>query len=274
MPDATFSNDWLPQLQLFPPIALAALDGESLRLLNRVDRKYVLPAAKLPALLSRLCGHYQVLEIEGKRTFQYATVYYDTPGLLLYQAHHNRAGNRVKIRSRQYVDSGQCFFEVKRKYAGYRTDKLRYETGQLHQPLDEKAYAAIRQQYKRQLLDNLQVSLRNTFRRITLVSEALGERCTIDVDIAFESPDGLAAAAPGLAVVELKQRRLNPLSPMVMALRAENIFPCSFSKYIYGLLSTRPALKHNAFKPLLHRLERIQQDCSITSTHAFPTRPA
>lgn len=249
--------DLRPLLEGFPPISLSGMD--SVRLLNRVDRKYALHVSQLPALLSRLTAYYQILDMDGQRCFRYHTTYYDTPDLTLYLAHHNGLMNRIKIRCRQYADSGQCFFEIKQKQTGNRTHKLRYPIAQPFQEPDETACSAIAGQYQRRPLSDLSVSLYNSFSRITLVSQTLGERCTIDLNLTFRSPEGREATAADVAVVELKQSRVNPLSPVMQALRAERIFPCSFSKYIYGLIHTRPGLKHNAFKPLLHRLEKIRR---------------
>lgn len=270
-PTCTYSR--LPELQGlqdFLPISLSDMD--SVHLLNRVDCKYALHISQLPGLLCRLAAHYQVLEIDHRRFFRYSTAYFDTPDLLLYQAHHNGRSNRIKVRCRQYLDTGQCFFEIKQKLPGNRTHKLRYELDAPLTALDEKASTTVRQQFQRQPLNDLALSLYNTFSRTTLVNPHLGERCTIDLNINFQSPDGRTATAADLVVVEIKQAHTNPLSPMIQALRKESIFPCSFSKYIYGLMHTRPALKHNAFKPLLHRLEKIKNRFTPPS-HPCPTTP-
>ena len=260
----------LQQLNNFSSISLEEMD--SVRLMNRVDRKYAMHKSQLSALLQRLTPHYRILEIDKQRFFQYHTTYFDTPELLLYQAHHNGWSNRIKIRCRQYVDSGKCFFEIKQKQMGNRTHKLRYAIDEPFVALDKEALQAIQQQYTRCPLPHLDISLYNSFSRITLVNQALGERCTIDLDLKFESPEGRQTTAKDIAVVELKQARLNPLSPMIQALRSERIFPCSFSKYIYGLIGTRPAMKHNAFKPLLHHLARILRD-HRAPTIQTPTSP-
>lgn len=265
MADLATSDSFRHSLQLlenFSPISLDEMD--SVRLMNRVDRKYALHQSQLPFLLRRLTPFYRILEIDGQRFFRYHTTYFDTPGLLLYQAHHNGWSNRIKIRCRQYVDSGKCFFEIKQKQMGNRTHKLRYAIDEPFKALNKEAQEAVRQQYQRRPLPQLGISLYNSFSRITLVSRELSERCTIDLDLKFQHPDGRQTAARDIAVVELKQARLNPLSPMIQALRAERIFPCSFSKYIYGLIGTRPALKHNAFKPLLHHVARILRDHRLT----------
>ncbi|MDK1476545.1 hypothetical protein QNO07_24595 [Streptomyces sp. 549] len=46
-----------------------------------VDRKYILPIADLPLVLSGLADDFRVLEIEERREFGYRSDYFDTPDL-------------------------------------------------------------------------------------------------------------------------------------------------------------------------------------------------
>lgn len=48
------------------------------KLLNRVDTKFLLNESSLPSLLSVLSNDYYVLEVRGQRMCNYRTVYYDT----------------------------------------------------------------------------------------------------------------------------------------------------------------------------------------------------
>ena len=92
-------------------ISLEELDARA-ALRDRRDAKYVLPVAALDELLARLAGTHRVLEIGGRRTFAYDSVYYDTCGLGTYRAHAQRRRVRFKCRSRLYLDAGRCHFEV------------------------------------------------------------------------------------------------------------------------------------------------------------------
>lgn len=242
-------------LQCCQPIALGQMDGVAL--LNRVDRKYVLPIAHLKPLLVHLSASYYILEIGGHRTFSYNTVYFDTKDFKLYQDHHNGLSNRIKVRCRQYEETAVTFFEIKRKYAGTRTDKYRRAVPAVMDELDELAYEAILTRYPKHPLTALKPTLNNRFSRITLVSKTMTERCTIDFDVSFRSPGGVEAFIEDFAIVELKQGKTDVQSPVVKALKAMRIYPASISKYAYGLMLTQPALKHNAFKALLHRIEKL-----------------
>jgi hypothetical protein len=93
------------------PISLDDL-VESADLQTRVDRKYFVPAMTFRALITEL-GSFKALEIDGRRTFDYESVYFDTADVLTYRAHLQRRRRRFKARTRTYVDSGLCMFEVK-----------------------------------------------------------------------------------------------------------------------------------------------------------------
>src|SRR4051812_39589837 len=96
------------------PIGLAELDRAA-ALRNRVDRKYVLRSDGLAVFTQSLASAFNVLEIDGRRTFTYRNVYFDTPELASYRAHVQRRRRRYKIRTREYVESGVRMIEVKLK---------------------------------------------------------------------------------------------------------------------------------------------------------------
>ena len=54
-----------------------------------------------------------MLQIDRRRSFDYESVYFDTPDLSTYRAHVQRRRLRFKARTRTYTDSGLCMFEVK-----------------------------------------------------------------------------------------------------------------------------------------------------------------
>ena len=107
----------------FEPISLAQM--ESVKLMNRIDTKYAVSRAVLPAILEAAKADYYVQETGGKRIATYDTMYYDTESLDMYVRHHDRQLVRQKIRIRQYVDSDLTFLEIKRKNNKGRTKKKR-----------------------------------------------------------------------------------------------------------------------------------------------------
>lgn len=59
------------------PISLAEMAG--VKLMNRIDTKFVAPACLLPEILRLAQQDYYVQEIDGQRLTAYDTLYYDTP---------------------------------------------------------------------------------------------------------------------------------------------------------------------------------------------------
>ena len=72
----------------FEPITLAQM--ESVKLMNRIDTKYAVSMAVLPAILEAAQADYYAQEIDGKRIATYDTMYYDTDSLDMYIRHHDR----------------------------------------------------------------------------------------------------------------------------------------------------------------------------------------
>lgn len=242
-------------LQQAIPIGLEEMDAVSL--LNRIDRKYIVHIERLPYLLSRLTNDYFVLDIDGRRVFSYKTIYFDTPERQFYKDHHNGLLNRVKVRCRHYVESDHIFFEIKRKYRGYRTNKFRKPVDEVLQELGGEEYDQVRHLYDKHQIDRLDVALHNFFYRATLVSKKLSERVTIDFSLQF-SMDGKEKFIPDIAIIEVKQGKYDDRSRLVQLLKKERIYPENISKYIYGLLLMEEQIKYNAFKRLINKIHKIQ----------------
>jgi hypothetical protein len=102
---------------------------------TREDRTYLVPVDRFAELVARLPGAWVVLEIDRRRGFAYESVYFDTPDLLLYRQHVQGRRRRYKVRTRAYLDSGDCAFEVKLKDGRDRTVKAR-----LPYPIADRAH--------------------------------------------------------------------------------------------------------------------------------------
>lgn len=109
---ASVTPEALRTLDALDTVDLEQLNAEA-ELQTRVDRKYMLPIAALPALLERLPDRVRVPDIDGNRASSYESVYFDTPELTSFRlAAHARRRRRFKIRTRSYVDSDASFLEV------------------------------------------------------------------------------------------------------------------------------------------------------------------
>lgn len=88
---------------------------EDIRLMNRIDRKYMTRLSLLPEILQAMTPLYYVQENMQKRISPYATIYFDTVDLRMFTTHHNSKRRRQKIRLRSYLDSETSFLEIKKK---------------------------------------------------------------------------------------------------------------------------------------------------------------
>ncbi len=263
MLDSNINNLIEERVSYFAPISLAEMG--SVKLMNRVDTKYVVPKKFLLAILDAAMSDYFVQEIDDKRIATYDTLYYDTDTLDMYLRHHNRQLVRQKIRVRNYVDTQQTFLEVKRKNNKGRTKKKRVEVPGFDIQSDTLGISKkgswtveqfIAQQSNYQWAELLP-HLRTRFSRITLVNKAMTERLTIDFDLGWENViTNRSRTYEGLAIIELKQNgHLHSLMTDIMLnLR---VHPMKISKYCIGTVLTSCDLKHNRFKTKLRRINKL-----------------
>ena len=238
------------------PITLDEM--KDVKLMNRVDTKFLVTSEQLLAILNGIHDHYYAQEVEGKRLSAYDTVYYDTPDLTMYIIHHDRHLVRDKVRVRTYVDSHLTFCEVKHKTNKGRTKKKRIEV----QPgvdvtVDPVASAFLmeRQPYP---VESLSPNLETVFDRFTLVNYEKTERLTIDCNVCFNNyVSNTSASMDPLAIMELKQdgRARSLLKEVLFDLR---IKPYKISKYCIGTAMTRPEVKQNRFKKKLRRINKLK----------------
>lgn len=224
-------------------------------LMERQDTKYLLPLARLAELLPLLRSSHTVLEQQQRRQLRYASLYFDTPRLDCYLAHHNGKLNRYKVRIRHYLDTCEAFVEVKCRTNRRRTLKQRV-------PCDVQAdgLAAASGFLDDQLaahLRPLHPTLWVRYQRMTLLNIQHSERLTIDTDIHFANPRaGISTDLRGLAIIEVKTAPGSVGSSVTSLLKQQHIQPVSFSKYCMGLaLCSHPAaLKRNRFLPMLRQI--------------------
>lgn len=168
----------------FPEISLEEM--AEVKLMNRIDVKYLVQAEKIPALLERVWGDYYIQEIDGKTVADYGTLYLDTIAMSFFIMHMNGKLNRLKWRIRSYIGSGLSFLELKRKTNKGRTQKRRVIYNQ-----SEGLCGAVASEFifnsSGIKAEQLQPVLQNCFNRITLVNLHKTERLTIDLNITFRN---------------------------------------------------------------------------------------
>lgn len=230
-------------------------DLDKVSLLNRVDSKYVIAASLLPEIMNDLKSEQYILEINGVRNFDYETHYFDTKDYNFYLDHHNGCINRVKVRTRSYIQTNNHFYEVKQKIFGTRTNKIRKAIPELPTELVQNDIDMI--VYQRYNGEKLELQLKNNFKRITLTNKNFTERITIDTQIRFIKDEKIVKL-PHIAIIEVKQSKLDYYSHTMSILKKYHIRNSSFSKYSIGIALTTEHLKKNNFKPIILKLNSIK----------------
>jgi hypothetical protein len=238
------------------PIGLAELN-ELAELQTRVDRKYFVPAAVFRRMIAELAGELRVLDMDGRRTFGYESVYFDTPELTTYRAHVQRRRQRFKARTRTYTDTGLCMFEVKLTGARGETVKQRVPHPEQHRAeLTDGALAHLRstlgQAYHQDLPVGMQPTLVTTYRRTTFVSRTGEARLTCDsglraLDLQHEVHD------TGTHVLVESKSGGQGGSAADRILRELGIRPVSVSKYCVAVAALHPELPSNPWHQTLRR---------------------
>jgi hypothetical protein len=249
----------LPVLKQMQPITLEEM--ESIRLMNRVDTKYLIREDMLPELLEQIKNEYRAQVVEGGQVSRYKTIYYDTPDAEMYHNHHNQRLNREKVRARTYVESNISFLEVKKKNHKGRTSKKRIPIpGERVDSIGKNEVALDFLNIHSEISGARMIpQLANTFDRITLVNNGKTERLTIDTHIHVENlQTGIQKDFINLVVVELKQDGQCP-SLVKNILTESRIHPKSFSKYALGSAVTNPNLKTNRFKNKLRFITKLTE---------------
>lgn len=244
-------------LQSFQTIPLAEMG--KVKLMNRVDTKYLTTKEKLCDILDRIKDCYFVQFNDNSRIARYNTLYYDTPDIKMYVAHHDRKLNRQKLRARIYVDSDKCFCEIKNKNNKGRTKKKRIAIARedFGNILDNEETRKFIGENLRYDVNNLIPQIENKFDRITLVNYEKTERLTIDMNIRLMNhQNGTQACIPNLIIIELKQDGLcdSYFKNVLLDLRVK---PKRISKYCLGTVLTNPNAKDNRFKKKIRYINRI-----------------
>ena len=240
------------------PITLEEMD--SIKLMNRIDTKYLTEAKTLGLILEDAAdAGYMTLETEGNRNSPYNSVYFDTPELKTFLDHHNRRLNRQKVRTRIYEDSGLAFLEIKRKNNKGRTKKKRIPipAGEMMDFSEDKDAVGYLEENSVFTMDQLSPVLSTAFRRITLVNPGKNERITIDTSLKFSNfRTGKEASLLDTVIIEIKQDGRTE-SRMKRILLDRRVKPVRVSKYCVAVTLTDLNVKSGRFKQKVRKIEKI-----------------
>lgn len=247
-------------LNEMPPITLEQM--KVIKLMNRIDKKYMINVDQLPTILNMAKDDYYVQETDGLRRFLYRSCYYDTFDDKMYTIHADGKLTRQKIRVREYVSSNLTFLEIKSKSNKGRTSKVRIKVPDT-KVLEQKEACDYLDENSWFNHTEIRPRLQNQFFRITLVNKGKTERLTIDVNIEFTNClDGTKNGNPKLCIIELK-RDGNVPSPFLNYFMKLRIKAKGISKYCYGMMMTDPNLKRNRFWQKLRYISKITTGSSV-----------
>jgi hypothetical protein len=211
-------------------------------LLQRVDTKLLLPRSQLPALLERLRENYAVLNADLSCLARYRSVYLDASDLSLLHDHLRGRRPRHKVRFRHYLDRRLTFLEVKSKDNHGRTTKQRraHPFGDSRLTTEEQAWAMrlVGERRGRLVPQAIAECL-----RICLLGIEKAERLTVDLDVTLRNARA-SRCMRDVALIEVKQPRVDRGSPAFRALRALHARELRVSKYVCAMqgggISGRP----------------------------------
>ena len=242
-------------LKQYQPITLSEMD--EVALMERVDDKYTISYEEMMNILENISSEYFCLEIGGKRSFTYQTEYLDTIDNLLFKNHQNGKLNRYKIRFRDYIESKKTFLEIK-----FKSNKGVTKKNRISIPFQEKNITITCKKFietkSPYLTKNLDIKVKNSFDRITLVNLISKERVTFDFNLKFSNPVlGTKAKLDNVGIIEIKREKGNKKSQLLSILKRKRIRPTRFSKYTIGSCLLDSNLKYNNFKKKLLLVNKL-----------------
>lgn len=244
-------------MSLLPPLAAISLDElvESAELLTRVDRKYLLTSADAAAALSGLPSATRLLTIDGRSDFGYSSTYFDTAGQHSFRSAATGRRRRWKVRTRSYLDTGDCWLEVKTRGPRGSTVKERIpHDAAAAERLDRAATEFVEDRLRAARVPlpgpwQARPAIQTAYRRSTLALPDGRSRATLDTGLRWRLPDGAEWSPPGAVILEVKTG--SSRTPLDRALWAAGHRPSRISKFGAGMALLDPSLPDHRWHRLL-----------------------
>jgi hypothetical protein len=240
----------------FRPVTLEGLNGKA-EMLERLDQKYICRADLLRPAFASFSAHFDMLDIDGRRSFTYETRYFDSDDTRAYHDHHQGRRKRCKVRVRHYLEAGLTYLEVKLKDRRDVTVKRRLRLDRPITTLDARCMAFVEAEwsalYGTPFGLTLDPVLSMTYRRMTLVAQLGGERMTVDTALSFDAGGNTVEVPPEMFILETKSP--NGRGHADAILRHHHLQPTArVSKYCVGMAATAQVTRANRFLPAMRRL--------------------
>ncbi len=238
-------------LDALPPIGLTELQLAA-DLQTRLDRKYIVDPVLVGQAVRTLGPTLRVLVIDGLRDFAYDSVYFDTPALDSYLGAATGRRRRFKVRTRSYLDSGECVLEVKTAGGRGHTIKQRlpYALDRRAELDDDARDFLHRNRIDPTVTARLGETMVTRYRRSTLLDDD-GARFTLDTGLRCTSPNGASVDIGRKVLVETKSP--GAVTALDRFLWQRGIRPVRVSKYCTGLAALTPGLPANRWNTTLRR---------------------
>ncbi|MGW1022894.1 VTC domain-containing protein [Streptomyces sp. NPDC002577] len=254
-------------VSLADSLGLAGLRGATLTevdsaaaLQHRVDRKYLVLLLTARWFVAALAPTHHVLDLGGRRTTGYYSMYFDTPGLGAWRAHAQGRRRRWKVRTRLYAEDRLCRAEVKTKDGRGATVKHAYTIqAEDYGRLGTRAAAFVDGVFQSDGVPvkaaSLSAAAEVRCERAALADLDAGSRVTLDGRLSCHRGHAAAALRHDLVLVETKGGpRPAAADRLLIKLGAR---PISFSKYLVGQALLIPGLPD-------HDVRRIARSCFHT----------
>jgi hypothetical protein len=206
----------------------------------RLDRKYLVAAEAF----KRFQGGLDVLEIDGRRCFDYESRYFDTPDRLTYHNHVMGRPDRFKLRTRSYLDSGETMLEIKLQGSDGVTDKRRighrFAERDRITPGARRHFARALHRIGRSVPRELVQTCVISYRRTTFAAPDGSARITCDHGLRWTDTRSVVEGFPDHVLVEVKSA--DAVTAMDRALTELGVAPVSLSKYCVGQALLHPEL--------------------------------
>lgn len=256
-------------LQTYDAISLAWLQAKS-ELMEREESKFLLHVNQLAHILDTLQDQYDILEIQGMRTFSYENVYFDTVDYFFYHQHLNQEKNRTKIRTRKYVDSHLDFVEYKQKINNViKKERISIgedEFGQTSPETIAFLESCFNKYYTTKKSFKLTPALRNGYQRITLCHKTMKERVTIDMHLTYRDITGdetKVITLEHLAIIECKHAEKKPYFTKIM--KEHDIPEVSLcSKYCLGAYYLGKTKQYKSFLPTIVYIDTLKNAKTVS----------
>lgn len=208
-------------------------EAKEIKLMNRIDKKYVIDFDQFCSLSSFIYDNFYVVENDGAIMLPYFSLYFDTPNMDMHKDHLNKKAHRQKIRIREY-STGEKYLEIKEKNNSEFTKKKRIPV-QSYILNEETNWIDKNLIYDTK---DLNKKLEVRFNRLTLVSLDKQSRITIDFNIRFHNYITDKSIKIKHIIVEVK-KKTQELIQFEKELQKMKIESQGFSKYSIGLLLTK-----------------------------------